>query len=298
MSRLICLITAFSFLLIDSGFSQLERKRTVQNDLVELTFMAPRHINVFTVTPLSKHEFHYSIMHTFGTIDGGVEDLWGIDNGANIRFSFEYGFNSTFSLALGRSSQENNYDLSARFHLLKQRVDDSTPISLSAYTGYGVSTENNFVLNNGRTKAPSFNERSNITAGLMIARKFSPDFSAQVSPAIAYFFAPRTDFNFFPNFRYPNEQFYTTTALSARYKVNGRTALTAQYIPTIAGSEFHQNVAFGVDIETGGHVFQMYLTTSQALNDALILSSDNGSAFKQLRFGFNINRLFLLKKPS
>ena len=60
-------------------FAQLERKLENENQAVELIFHSSRHINLLTVEPLSKKTMHFAIMHTFGTLDGGIENLFGID---------------------------------------------------------------------------------------------------------------------------------------------------------------------------------------------------------------------------
>lgn len=62
-----------------TGFAQLERELANPDRAVEHTFMAPRNITAYTVEPLNKGEMHYSIMHTFGEVKTGIENLWGID---------------------------------------------------------------------------------------------------------------------------------------------------------------------------------------------------------------------------
>ena len=78
-------LAVFAFLMISfSSFAQLERKLENENQPVDLIFHAPRHINILTVEPLDKKSMHFAIMHTFGTLNGGIENLFGLDNGANI----------------------------------------------------------------------------------------------------------------------------------------------------------------------------------------------------------------------
>lgn len=289
-------ILIFSFLLLNQlAIAQLERVRFAQNSSIDLTFMASRHINVYTVQNLNKGEFHYSIMHTFGTVDAGYKNLWGIDNGANIRFSFEYGFSDDFSMAFGRSGFEKVYDLSARYHLSKQTIDDSKWFSLSFFSALAVATEDFIFIN--PTDSYSFADRLSLSGGAMIARKFNTDFSLQLTPTFAYFFSERYDLLSPAHLAFPDKKFYLGSAISGRYKITPRTALTFQFLPIIAEDKFHQNIALGYDIETGGHVFQLYLTTSQSLNDAYVLAGKNGDFLsRKFRIGFNINRLFMLGK--
>ena len=120
--------------------AQLERKKANPDEKVELTFEAPRLINIFTVEPLEKKGFHYSIMHTFGEVNGGFQTLFGLDNGANVRFSFEYGILDNWSIFAGRSSLDRVVDLGTRYHLIRQTVDGRVPLSVSYAGSIGANT--------------------------------------------------------------------------------------------------------------------------------------------------------------
>lgn len=271
------------FGLIYSVEAQLERKPANESQEVDLIFHAPRSINLFTTEPLDKKTLHFAIMHTFGTVDGGVQNLFGLDNGANIQFSFEYGFNDKFSLGMSRQSQDKMYNIYGRYHLLKQTVDDKMPLSLSFMAAGGVNTSNYQFLNESN---PDFMQRSSVAFQLMAARKFSDKISLQVSPMMAYF----NDMN--PIFLLEGDQnLYLALGFSGKYKVTGKSSITLQYIPNL-NSDLRSNLGIGIDLEAGGHVFQMYFVTSQALNDQYLLAGGNGVPGEQFRLGFNVNRVF------
>ncbi len=268
-------------------FAQLERTPAVQNRPVELTFMAPRNINLYTVEPLSRGELHYSIMHTFGTVDTGVRNLWGIDQGANVRFSFEYGITDRWSAGFGRSSLDKVYDINSRYRLLSQMEQEGSPVSVTLNVSGGIITASFPFLQDDY----SFNDRLNGAASLLVARKFTEEWSLQLSPTIVHFSRVGQELNVAD----PDVNTYYALGVSTRYKIRPRTALSAQYIPTLNGENTSYNLAVGIDIETGGHVFQMFFTTSRALNDQYLVAGENGSFFdREFRFGFNVNRLFNL----
>jgi hypothetical protein len=268
-------------------FAQLERTPAVQNRPVELTFMAPRNINLYTVEPLSRGELHYSIMHTFGTVDTGVRNLWGIDQGANVRFSFEYGITDRLSAGFGRSSLDKVYDINSRYRLLSQMEQEGSPVSVTLNVSGGIITSSFPFLQDDYT----FNDRLNGAASLLVARKFTEEWSLQLSPTIVHFSRVGQELNVAD----PDVNTYYALGVSTRYKIRPRTALSAQYIPTLNGENTSYNLAVGIDIETGGHVFQMFFTTSRALNDQYLVAGENGSFFdREFRFGFNVNRLFNL----
>lgn len=280
------LIILLSFLYLSANlFAQLERKVENENAVEELTFHAPRHINLFTVEPLSKGELHWSIMHTFGTIDNGFRNLWGIDNGANIRISFEYGISDKFSAGFGRSSLDQVYDFSARYHLLQQTISNSMPLSVSITLNTAINSADYGFLGDSK---PVFSDRVSHTAQLMLARKFGDKFSFQLSPMLVYFQNMQGIY-----LVDGTQDVYAALGLSAKYKLTGKTSLTAQYIPNL-NSSLNNNIAFGLDFEAGGHVFQMYLASGAALNEQYLLASNNGQFWEGIRFGFNVNRIFSL----
>jgi hypothetical protein len=263
--------------------AQLERKLATDVQEVELIFHAPRHINLLTVEPLDKKTLHFAIMHTFGTLNGGVQNLWGLDNGANIQFSFEYALSNKFSLAAARQSRDKVYNLYGRYHILKQTQDDKMPLSLSLMGGAGVNTSNyEFLLEDN----PNFAERSSFAFQIMAARKFSDRLSLQLTPMMAYFVDPN------PIFLIEGDQnLYLALGFSGKYKITGKSSLTLQWIPNL-NNDLRNNLGVGIDLEAGGHVFQMYFVTSQALNEQYLLAGGNGVPGEEFRLGFNVNRVF------
>jgi hypothetical protein len=55
----------------------------------------------------------------------------------------------------------------------------------------------------------------------------------------------------------------------------------------------HNPATIGLDIETGGHVFQLVFSNSQAMNDVSYFTNATGiSEGKGVYFGFNMYRVF------
>jgi hypothetical protein len=281
MNKLVLL--AFFGILPISLSAQLERKLVNANQPVELIFHAPRHINLLTVEPLDKKTMHFAIMHTFGTLDGGIQNLYGLDNGANIQFSFEFALNEKLSVAVSRSSRDKVYNLFGRYHIFKQTQNGSKPFSLSLAGGAGVNTSNYSFL---PEPAPTFGERTSYFGQVMLARKFSPKISFQLTPMMAYFTDPRPIYQI-----EGTEKFYLALGFSGKIKVTDRSSLSLQYIPNL-NTDLRNNFGIGWDIEAGGHVFQMYFVTSQALNEQYLLAGGNGTIGDEFRLGFNVNRIF------
>ena len=287
--KILFLLLLAGWLFSEELVAQLDRQRVDTDQAVELTFMAPRNINLYTVEPLSKGELHYSIMHTFGEVGSGAGSLWGIDEGANVRFSFEYGFGESFTLGFGRSSMDKVYDFSARIALLRQKEERGSPVSLSVIPSAGITTASFGFL----SEDYSFSDRLNFSLSVPIARKMNNALSLQLTPIVATFNRVGPELNIAD----PTVNTYYTISAGGRFKVKPRTALSFQYVPPLTGAEnLNANIAVGIDIETGGHVFQMFFTTSRALNESYIVASENGNFFdREFRFGFNVNRLFRVR---
>ena len=280
------LILALFFMIPVSAFAQLERKLHNENQPVDLIFHAPRHINLLTVEPLEKKTMHFAIMHTFGTLDGGIENLFGLDNGANIQFSFEFGLSDKLSLGAARSSRDKFYNIYGRYLLIEQTQNNQTPLSISLAGGAGViSNPYSFLPTEER---PEFVDRLAYSAQVMFARKFSNKISLQLSPMMAFFNDPRQLYQI-----EGTQNLYLALGFSGKYKVTDRSSLTLQYIPNL-NSKLRSNYGIGWDVEAGGHVFQMYFVTSQALNEQYLLAGGNGVPGEQFRLGFNVNRIFAL----
>lgn len=280
------ILVFFAILITGNAFSQLERKLENEDVVVDLTFHAPRHINLLTVEPLAKKTMHFAIMHTFGTLDGGIENLFGLDNGANIQFSFEFGLSEKLSLGFARSSRDKFYNAYGRYHLLQQTQNDKVPISLSVSGGAGMVTNPYRFL--GPLERPDFSDRLAYSAQLMLARRFSPKLSVQLSPMMSYFVNPLEIYLI-----QGDQNLYLGLGFSGKIKVTERSSLTLQYIPNL-NSNLKSNYGIGWDVEAGGHVFQMYFVTSQALNEQYLLAGGNGVPGEQFRLGFNVNRIFAM----
>ena len=71
------------------------------------------------------------------------------------------------------------------------------------------------------------------------------------------------------------------------------------YTPTEQISyEFNQPFSIGLDLETGGHVFQLHFSNAKAFFDTGFITETQGQWRKgDIYFGFGISRVFTIKKP-
>ena len=85
-----------------------------------------------------------------------------------------------------------------------------------------------------------------------------------------------------------------------RQKVTNRVAVTFEYfyvLPDQIADIYTNSFSLGFDIETGGHVFQLHCTNSLGMMDKQYITETTGEwTAGDIHFGFNISRVFTLKK--
>jgi hypothetical protein len=154
--------------------------------------------------------------------------------------------------------------------------------------------------NDSRTNYIS--SRMYYTNQILIGRKFSESLSFQLMPTLIHRNLVETKAD-------KNDVFAIGAA--GRIKLSKRIAINAEYYYVPSGQIVSQNYAnslsLGVDIETGGHVFQFHFTNSRDMTykgfitetgeDWFYKNSSTGKLMGGMRFGFNISRVFTVRKP-
>ena len=81
-----------------------------------------------------------------------------------------------------------------------------------------------------------------------------------------------------------------------RLKLNKRVSLNAEYyqqFDKLVSIAARNSLAFGVDIETGGHVFQIILSNAITMVEKSFITESTGNFFNgDIHLGFNLSRTF------
>jgi len=280
------------FLISSNMFSQnidaiLKLESVNTPTVITGTFNGTRIMNGQSIETRQKGVLEFLIQHRFGRINSGWYELFGLDQ-SNIRFGFEYFISEDLSMALGRSSFEKTFDAYLKYKIIEQKTGvKTTPLSL---TFFGSTTEK--TLRDYQPEAkPTFEDRLVFTSQLLMARKFSPLFSVQFSPTYMHF-------NTVPTYKDPNDIF--ALGIGTRMKVSKRISINGEYYYTInqfKSVDTTNSLALGIDIETGGHIFQIILTNSRSMVEKGFIAETTGNFFKgDIHLGFNISRDFYLIK--
>lgn len=70
---------------------------------VTSAFKGLKIINLESTKLVAKKDFYFIIAHRFGSVKGGLKDLFGLDQ-STIRFSFIFGISDWLNLGISRSS--------------------------------------------------------------------------------------------------------------------------------------------------------------------------------------------------
>lgn len=294
MSRLTLIaLLVFSSLIVfaqDDLMKMLEEEteKDKKPDYTTATFKTTRLINGHSVENVAAGVLDFRISHRFGYVSGGAYEFWGLDE-ASMRLGFDYGINRWLMIGIGRSTYQKQYDGFTKVKLLRQSSGSrSMPITLSAI---GTIMYKSLKFDNP-TRENYYTSNLYYSGQLLIARKFSEGISLQLMPTFVHY-------NLVPTVDDPND--LLSVGMGGRVKLSKRVSLNLEYYYQLPGFKFEgttNSLSIGFDIETGGHVFQVYCTNSTGMTERTYIHETTGIFFEgDIRLGFTISRVFTLVKP-
>lgn len=247
---------------------------------VTSAFKSTRVINAHSVEMLAKGNLDFRILHRFGRVNDGVKQWFGLDN-ASMRMSFDYGLTNNLMIGIGRSTFRKEIDYFVKGRVFQQsKGPGSIPFSLIIAVGSTIWTESSDLYKTSVT------DRTAHYVQIIAGRKFSENFSLQLSPVIVHRNLIEVD---------DNDNTIYAIGGGARYKVSKRIAFTADYHHVLNGltSANTDPLSVGIDIETGGHVFQLHFSNVVGMNERAYITQTTDNFFNgDIRFGFNLSRIF------
>ena len=274
-----------------------------QNDLMNLlnentppeinyttaTFKSTRILNGQSVEKMPPGQLDFRISHRFGTLNSGAYNLYGLDQ-SNVHFGLEYGIFNWLMVGVGRGTYEKTFDGFTKFTVLRQSTGaKEMPVSVSVFSSVAL----NSMKWTDQTRTNYFSSRLSYVGQILIARKINQSFSFQLTPTYVHRNLVATEID-------PNDLW--SLGAGGRMKLSKRISLNAEYYYLVnpknyMSQQIYNPLSLGVDIETGGHVFQLFFTNSLAMIEKGFIGETTGSWKKgDIHFGFNISRVFTLKK--
>ena len=281
------------FLINNTAFAQNDLLQQLDSGVYEVdytsaTFKGQRLVNGQTIETIPGGDLQFIFAHRFEALNSGLYEFFGLDQ-AFVRIGLEYGISDRFGIGLGRNSVDKTLDSYVRYKLLAQK-SGSHSFPLTA-TFFGSAAARISPRNEDLPSPISFNDRLAYTAQLLLARKFSPALSLQLMPTLVH--KNMADAAFENNTQ-------PMVGFGGRIKVTKSTAITTEYYYRFGvpdGNPYHNPIGIGIDIETGGHVFQLVFTNSRGLTERAYLTETLGDFFNgDIHFGFNVTRMFSFRK--
>jgi hypothetical protein len=266
----------------------LNEDESKKTEYTYATFKATRIINGQSIEIPPKGALNFIISHHFGRLNSGAYEFFGLDQ-ANIRLDFNYGITNWLSVGIGRTSVNKTYDGSIKVKILRQSKGyKNMPVSLTYFTNMAITS----LKWQDPERTNYFSSRMEFTHQLLIARKFGSRLSLQLMPTFIHR-------NMVPTIYDQNDVW--AIGAGGRIKLTNHLAITAEsyfLMPGQTFEEFYNTLSFGIDLETGGHVFQIYLTNSQGLIEEQFIPGTTGNWLNgDIHIGFNIHRTFQISKP-
>jgi hypothetical protein len=258
-------------------------------NLTTATFKSTRIMNGHSIERMPPGQLDVRISHRFGTINSGGYNFFGLDV-TNIHLSLEYGIFNWLMIGVGRGEYEKTFDGFAKFSILRQSTGARVmPVSVSVVTSIALKT----IKFPDQTRTNYYTSRLAYVTQILIARKISQGISVQLTPSYVHRNLVATELD-------PNDIF--AMGAGARLKLSKRVSLNGEYYyianpKTYLSQKVYNPLSVGFDIETGGHVFQLFFTNSIGMIEKAFIGETTGSwSNGDIRFGFNISRVFTLKK--
>lgn len=257
-------------------------------DYTTASFKTNRVVNLHSLENTHAGVLDFKINHRFGQLNQGVYDLFGLDN-ASIRLGLDYGVTSRLQVGMGRSTYQKMLDGYLKYRILRQSTGKvNMPVSLTAVSGMYVNT----LKWADPDRENYFTSRLSYAWQLILGRKFNDWITVQLSPTLIHR-------NLVPTASIANDVY--AMGIGVRQRITRRVTLNAEYtwvMPDQLDPRYTNALSVGLDIETGGHVFQLHLTNATWMNEPGFITETTGDwRDGGIHFGFNISRVFTIVKP-
>ncbi len=257
-----------------------------RKERVKYAFKSPRVINGHSMEFLNPGTMDFRILHRFGPLDNGYKNFMGLDQ-ATMRMSFDFGIKPNLMVGIGRSTFKKELDGFIKYAPIMQTTGaKNIPVTVALVSG--------ITMNTAEWADPArknyFSSRLAYYFQTIIGRKFNESFTLQLAPTLVHN-------NLVPVQTQPNDVF--ALGVGGRLKLSKRVAFTWDYHYVLNGINDSINthpLSVGVDIETGGHVFQLHISNATGMNERAFITETTGKWTKgEVRLGFNLSRVFQVK---
>lgn len=236
-----------------------------------------------------KGTLEFDIQHRFGTIENSAKDLWGIFAPSNIRLGLGYSPMDKLFVIAGITKEKMQIDLGAKYSLLKQTTDNRMPVSLTYFGNMVIEAQESDAYVNWVDRLSYFNQ-------IIIARKITDKFSAQVAPSLTWYNNVEAYVDSKGETQPKMDNAHFAISVAGRYKITEKSAITLGYDQPLTQhttNNPHPNIVFGFETTTSSHAFQVFMGNYQGIvPQRNNMYNQNDYKEGQFVIGFNITRLW------
>lgn len=250
----------------------------VEDTYATAAFKGLQIVTLQTTKMAAKKEFYFVVSHRFGSVKDGISEFFGLDQ-ATTKLGGIYGVTDWLSVSVSRHTLSKMYETGIKYRLARQSAD--FPVDIVGYNTIDINT----LLEKEDYPKIEFADRLSYITQLLISRKISDKLSLEVVPSFIHknLYEPAIE---------NDEQF--SLGAGGRLKLTKRLSVNMEYMYNFDKPDFYVNpLSVGLDIETGGHVFQLIFSNSQAMTESGYVTNAAGDWGKgDFFFGFNLYRVF------
>jgi hypothetical protein len=271
----------------DEDLLKLLGNEKPKKEIVKNAFKSPRVINGHSMEFLRPGTMDLRILHRFGQLDMGYKNFFGLDQ-ASMRLGFDFGILKNLMVGVGRSTYRKELDGFIKYApFLQSTGKGAFPVTIALVSGITMDgmpwadpERKNF-----------FTSRLAYYFQAIIGRKISEGISLQVVPTMVHR-------NLIQLAADSNNIF--SVGVGGRLRLSRRISFTCDYfyvLNPLTDNTYQNPLSVGFDIETGGHVFQLHFSNATGMNERAFITETTGKWGKgEVRFGFNLSRVFQIKK--
>lgn len=276
-------VTAVCFLGLATTYGQEDLLKELDSTQVADTyatapFKALQIVTLQTTKMAAKNEFYFVVSHRFGSVKDGISEFFGLDQ-ATTKLGGIYGITDGLSVSVSRHTLSKVYETGVKYRLARQSAD--FPVDIVGYNTIDINT----LLEEEDYPKIEFADRLTYITQVLVSRKINERLSLEVVPSYIHK-------NLYDPALENDDQF--SLGAGGRMKLTKRLSLNMEYMYNFNKPDFYSNpLSVGLDIETGGHVFQLLFTNSQSMTEGGYVTNAAGDWGKgDFFFGFNLYRVF------
>lgn len=284
------LILLFAFLMVpfianaqEDDTKKEKKKEKLERAAFESSYIIDNPTNVV----LRKNALEVQMAHRFGVVNNtGGNDLAGFWAPSNIRIALAYGIHERLTIGYGTTKFDRLQDFNWKLALLRQTRSNSVPVSISYYGNFTVDARKKDAIYNGQSRFTNLQDRYSNFHQLIIAKRFTPNFSAQIAPSVSHYNIVNNTMR--------NDM--VAIAFGGRYKISPQTSIMIDYSQPI--TEFmqdnpHPGISVGIEFSTSAHAFQLFATNYNGLvSQKNYMFNQNDFFNGDILIGFNITRIY------